>query len=366
VSGLTLPFVDTEQLKRRVGAFSEDRPGVYRMLDETGRVIYVGKAKRVRTRLMSYFRANSLENKQARILNATQDIAWDYAPSEFAAYVRELREIKRHKPPFNVRMNRSRNVGFIKVSSGAAPKIYVGTASGAGDEQVYGPFRSVGKLKEAVRVLNLQLGLRDCAMNMPITYSEQADLFDSGRRAACLRHPLGTCTGPCGGFVSEADYRSRVDTAVAFLEGRAIDPLDRVVAAMSGASNASKYEDATRWRDRFDALEWLFAAGNRVRGAIEGLSFIYTDPGTYGDDRAYLIKRATIRATAPAPRTPIEISAFRSLVSEHVGQEGSAGPLPATAIDEMVLLLGWFRKHPAALGRTVALEEWLEMNGGGD
>lgn len=359
VSGLALPFVDIERLKRRVSALAENRPGVYRMLDHTGRVIYVGKAKHLRARLLAYFRAKYPEEKAARILNAAQDIAWDYTPSEFSALLTELRQIKRHRPPYNVRMNRSRGLGFVKISGGAAPKIYVGSSPAPSDVQHYGPYRSLGRVREAVRVLNLQLGLRDCALTMPITYSEQSDLFTAGRRAACLRYELGTCAGPCGGFVTEPDYRTRVAVATAFLEGHAVAPIDDIVGAMNRTSRAKDYEQAAKWRDRFDALEWLFAEGNKTRAAIESLSFVYADPGTYGDDRAYVIRRATVRATAPVPHTPIEVEAFRALVSEHAGPEADAGPIPASAVDETVLLLSWFRRHPAALRRTVPLDEWL-------
>jgi excinuclease ABC subunit C len=357
VSGLALPLVDTDRLRRRVAALAENRPGVYRMRDAAGRVIYVGKAKRVRARLLAYFRASYPEDKAARILTAAQDIDWDYVPSEFAAYLGELRQIRRYRPPFNVRMNRPGRVVFIRVSNGPAPKIQVVSTAGGGARH-YGPFRSVARLREAVRVLNIELGLRDCALTMPITYAGQADLFGGGRRAACIRHELGTCLAPCGGFVTEAEYRARVDVAVAFLEGRALAPIDRVIDAMTRASEAAAYELAARWRDRFDALEWLFAAGNHNRAAIEALSFVYLDPGAFGDERAYVIRRATVRAEAPAPRTPIEHEAFRTVVAGHAAPEPSTGPLSPAVIDETVLLLSWFRRHPAALRRTVPLEEW--------
>jgi excinuclease ABC subunit C len=358
VSGLALPFAATDRLRRQVAALTENRPGVYRMLDAAGRVIYVGKAKRIRTRLLSYFRAQYPEDKAARILSATQEILWDYTPSEFSAYLTELRHIQRYRPAFNVTMNRPGRVAFVTVSAGSAPKLYVGTGRSAGDVRHYGPYRAGERLREAVRILNLELGLRDCALSMPIVYAEQGDLFGSGRRAACIRHELGTCAGPCGGFVTEQDYRARLEVALAFLEGRGLAPIDRVVDAMTRSSEQSAFEVAARWRDRYDALEWLFAAGNRIRAAIDALSFVYLDPGAFGDDRAYVIKRATVRASAPAPHTPIEREAFRVLVAEHAGPEPADGPLPVQAIDETVLLLAWFRRHPAAMRRTVPLEEW--------
>jgi excinuclease ABC subunit C len=358
-AGLALPLADTDRLRRRVMGLAENRPGTYRMMDATGRVIYVGKAKQLRTRLLSYFRASYPDDKAARIIGAAQDVTWEYAPSEFAACLAELRQIRRYRPPFNVRMNRNGSVAFVRVSDGPAPKIHVGATVGDGGVRHYGPFRGGERLREAVRILNIELGLRDCALTMPIVYPEQGDLFAAPRRAACIRHELGTCLGPCGGFVTEADYQGRVATALAFLEGRAIAPLDRIVEAMTRASEDAAYEQAARLRDRYEALEWLFAAGSRIRAGIDALSFVYLDPGSHGDDRAYVIRRATVRASAPAPHTPIERAAFRALVAENAAPEPMDGPLPPDAIDEMILLLGWFRRHTAALRRTVALKEWL-------
>ncbi len=359
---LTLPLGEVGTLKRRVAALAENRPAVYRMLDPTRRVIYVGKAKRLRARLLSYFRARYPEDKAARILQAAADIEWDYVPSEFAALLAELRQIRRHRPLFNVRMNRTRRAVFIKISGGPAPKIYVGRHPGPQDVRHYGPFLGAGRLHEAVRVLNDLLGLRDCAIKMPIAFRDQGDLFDSGGRAGCLRHDLGTCLGPCAGFVAEREYRKQVDTAVAFIEGRSLGPVDRVIAGMVEASDQEDFERATWWRDKFDALTWLLAACTRAHAALNTMSFVFVDPGVYGDDRAYVIRHAQVRASAPAPRTPIEVEAFRSLVEEHVGVTTAPGPLPTLAIDETLLVLNWFRRHPAALRRTTPLERWLEQH----
>jgi excinuclease ABC subunit C len=358
VSTLALPLTDLGRLRRKVHALAENRPAVYRMLDPTGRVVYVGKAKRLRNRLLSYFRAQYPEDKAARILNAAADIEWDSTPSEFAALLAELRQIQRYRPVFNVRMNRNRRVGFIKISTGAAPKIYVGSTPGPAGISHYGPFTSIGRLKLGVRALNDLLGLRDCAMSMPMVFREQGDLFGSDGRAACLRHDFGQCTAPCAGFVTERAYRERLDVAVAFLEARTVDPLNQVVAAMTAASDRKEFELAARWRDRFDHLEWLLAAAVRARATITALNFVYTDPGVFGDDRAYIIRNATVCASAPAPHSPIEREAFRALVDEHRVCDPPASSLPAHSIDEMLLLVTWFRRHPTALNRTVPLDSW--------
>ncbi len=358
---LVLPLRDHASLRRRVSALAENRPAVYRMLDPTGRVIYVGKAKQLRTRILSYFRARP-PHKAARILQAADDIQWAYVPSEFSALLRELREIKRHRPLYNSRMKRRRNVGFIKISGGPAPKIYVGSTPGSREVSHYGPFVHVGRLRESVKILNDVLGLRDCALDVSIAFAEQRDLFEPERRAACLRHELGTCLGPCAGFVTEQDYHGRLAIATTFLEGRGIDPLNQVIETMARASDAQHFEIATRWRERFDTLTWLLGSCATAHATLESLSFVYTDPGAYGDDRAYVVRRGTVRASAPAPRSPIELEAFRALVAEHADVAPEPGPIPSDAIDETLLVMSWFRKHPRALRRTVPLGDWLDQH----
>jgi excinuclease ABC subunit C len=354
-----MPSTDLGQLRGRVRALAENRPGVYRMLDSTGRVIYVGKAKRLRTRLLSYFRAEYPDDKAARILYAASDITWDYVPSEFAAYLGELRQIRRFRPHFNHRGNFTRRAVFIKVSGGPAPRVTAAGAIGKDDVRCYGPFQSLGRTLEAVRTLNDLLGLRDCAASMPVVFAGQGDLFDRPGKAGCMRYEFGFCSGPCGGFVTEWEYRQKVETAIAFLEGRTIQPIDRVVASMQEASAEARFELATRWRERFEQLEWLLAATSRARTAVDLLTFVYRDPGDFGDDRVYLVRQGRVLAVFPTPTTPIEREAFRAVVAAELERPSPApGPLPLDGLDEILLLMSWFRAHPDALRRTTPLEEW--------
>ena len=308
---LALPTAHLAALRRRVGRLAENRPAVYRMVDPSGRVIYVGKAKRLRARLLSYFRGRYPEDKAARIIHAASAVEWDYVPSEFAAYLTELRQIKRFHPVLNHHMNRIRRTVLVRVAGGPAPRLTCGGKPHEQDLRCYGPFVSAGRVREGLRTLNDLLGLRDCAASMPIVFAEQLDLFATALQAACMRHELGLCTGPCAGFVTELDYLRRVETAVAFFECRAIAPIDRVVDAMQEAAARADFELAARWRERFESLEWLLAAAARARAAIDILTFVYRDPGAFGDDRAYLIRRGVVRAAYPWPSTPIEEEAFR-------------------------------------------------------
>ena len=356
---LPLPGTDLAGLHRRVKAMAEQRPGIYRMLDQGGRVLYVGKARQLRTRLLTYFNAKFPEDKGARILRAANDINWEYTNSEFSAHLAELRDIRKWRPLYNHAMNGSRTAMFVAIAEGLAPKLGSTASPGKDTVRYYGPLPSKGRTVEAIRVPNDLLGLRDCADRMPIAFAEQGDFFDAPRQAACPRYDFGFCSGPCAGLVTERGYRERVDAAVAFLEGRAIAPVDRVVAGMMAAAELGEFELAARWRERFEALEWLLGATTRARAAMELLTFVYRDPGAHGDDRAYLIRRGSVRACYPWPATPIEREAFRGVVSAELAREDvTTGPLPAATIEERLLIMSWFRRHPEALRRTTGLTEW--------
>jgi hypothetical protein len=167
------------------------------------------------------------------------------------------------------------------------------------------------------------------------------------------------CSGPCAALVTAHDYQTRVAAAIAFLEGTAITPVDRVVAGMMAAAERGEFEAAARWRERFESLEWLLGATTRARAAVELLSFVYRDPGSHGDDRAYLIRRGVVRACYPWPATPIEADAFRGVVAaERAKVEAPVGPMDAATIEEMLLVMSWFRRHPDALRRTTRIEDW--------
>jgi excinuclease ABC subunit C len=352
------PAADLAGLRQRVKALAEERPGIYRMMGESGQVLYVGKAKRLRTRVLSYFRA-AYPEKAARILHAASQITWDYVPSEFAAHLAELREIRKHRPPYNVQMNRRRHAVFATLSGSPAPRFAISSATTRSDLKYFGPFHSPHRARDAIRVLNDLIGLRDCNERMPMMFAAQGDLFETVTRAACPRYDFGTCSGPCAGLVTQADYRSRVETAVAYLEGRTIHPMDRVIAQMMAAADGHDFERAARWRAKFESLEWLLAATTRTRAAIELLTFIYRDPGMFGDERAYLIRHGLVRAVYPFPTTPIEEEAFRAVVAQELETPvPPAGYLEAQTIDEMLLVMSWFRRHPDAMRRTSSLESW--------
>jgi excinuclease ABC subunit C len=348
---------DVALMRKHVRDNAADRPGVYRMIADDGEIVYVGKSKRVRSRLMSYFRCEK-GDKGARILREAMRIEWDYVPSEFAALLEELRLIKLFRPRFNVMMKRDgRNYCFIKVTRGSAPKLVVVRGPGHDDAAVfYGPFVGAMSVGEAVRELNDVLGLRDCANEQPMHFADQPELFSIfPRTPGCIRFEVKKCLGPCVGGCTVDQYGERFRLARAFLDGASDGPMEFLKRDMEAASERLEYERAATLRDKLKRLESLRAQFGRLRFAVETLSFVYNVPGHEGDDRVYLIRRGRVRAETPTPKTPTEAADLLGLIeSVYSPNEPNTGQIPTHEIDELLLLSSWFRRFPEELDRTSA------------
>lgn len=358
---LLRPPTSDEQLsvmRKHVRDNAADRPGVYRMISADGEIVYVGKSKRVRTRLLSYFRAAFPEEKGARILRDAERIEWDYVPSEFAALLEELRLIKRFRPRFNVAMKRdARNYCFLKLTRGPAPKFVVVRGPGQDDSSAYyGPFLGAMSVSDAVRELNDVLGLRDCANDQRMHFADQPELFEIfPRTPGCIRFEVKKCLGPCVGGCTAQQYDERLAMARAFLDGVDDGPMEHLRRDMEAASERLEFERAAVLRDKLKRLEALRAQFARLRFAVETLSFVYTVPGHEGDDRVYLIRRGCVRAETALPRTPADAVRLMGLIDEvYTPAQQTGGQIPTHEIDELLLLSSWFRRFPEELERTSA------------
>lgn len=342
-------------MRELVRATARNDPGVYRMIADNGEIVYVGKSKQIRSRLMSYFRASYPEDKGARILREATRVEWDYEPSEFAALLRELRLIKQYRPRFNVAMKRdARHYSFIKISRGAAPRLNVVRGAGPDDAAVYyGPFVGAQRVSDAVRELNDVLGLRDCRADMPIYFADQRELFQLGRTPGCIRHEIRKCLGPCVGGCTVAEYDRQLALARAFLDGSDAGPVDTLRQQMEAASDALEFERAALFRDKLSRLEALRDQFDRLRFAVETLSFVYNVSGCDGRDRTYVIRRGIVRAELDTPKTRRDRAAMRRLVDDIFSEKQTPGSSISThEIDELLLLSSWFRKFPDEMDRA--------------
>ena len=334
---------------------AENRPAVYRMIAADGEVVYVGKSKQLRARLLSYFRGSYPDDKGARILRDADSIEWEYMPSEFAALLGELRAIKRYRPRRNVALMRdARNLCFIKVTGGVAPRLTVVRGPGTDDMAVYyGPFLGAVRVAEAIRELADVLGLRDCTLDRKMQFSDQAELFQlPPRTPGCLRFELNKCLGPCIAAVSSRDYMGRVGMARAFLDGTDDGPIETLRLEMERSSERLEYERAAAFRDKLRRLETLRGEFGRLRFAVESLSFVYAVPGNDGRERLYAIRRGRVRAEVESPATEPERSSWNETLRQIFSDAIAGMQVPSHEIDELLLLSSWFRRFPRELDRT--------------
>ncbi|MFT3765714.1 MAG: GIY-YIG nuclease family protein [Minicystis sp.] len=341
-------------MRAEVRAGAADRPGVYRMIAEDGEVLYVGKSKRVRTRLLSYFRCKGGE-KGERILRRARRVAWEYAPSEFAALLRELALIQRFAPKYNVVHKReARHYAFVRITRGSAPKLQVVRGAPPAGKACYGPFVGAGYLADAVRRLSDALGLRDCSEQVPMSFDDQQVLIPLGPRTpGCHRHEIKRCLGPCVAGCSARAYAERVDLARAFLEGEDDAILTGLRRDMDVASARLEYERARALRDRLQRLEGLRAQFDTLRFAAQELTFVYPVAGFGGEDRVYLIRRGSVRAELPAPRSEAEEAHLQALTTEIFARpERPHAPILPRELDQLLIVAAWFRRHPEELSRT--------------
>lgn len=334
------------------------------MIAENGEIVYVGKSKQLRSRLLSYFRAEYPKDKAARIIREATRVEWDYEPSEFAALLRELRLIKQFRPRLNVALKRDiRHYAFIKIGQEAAPRLSVVRAPGGNDARVYyGPFVGAGRLEEALRELNDVLGLRDCKSKQKMHFSDQPELFKlTPRTPGCIRYEVKKCLGPCVAACSVNEYMARISLAKSFLDGDSNGPLEILKEEMEVASIGMQYERAAIFRDKIKRLENLKEQFSRMRFAVESLSFVYNVPGHAGNDRTYIIRRGIVRQELDAPRSESDAKKLRETVRDIFGRtEVTNTAIPTHEIDELMLLASWFRKFPDEMERAERYSKELD------
>src|SRR5580698_5886936 len=220
------------------------RPGVYRMLDARGDVLYVGKAKNVKKRVSSYARPTGLDTRIERMVAATRKLEFVVTRTETEALLLEANLIKRLRPRFNVTLRDDKSFPYILITSDHwAPQILKHRGARSRPGQYYGPFASVWAVNRTVNALQRAFLLRSCS-----------DPFFESRTRPCLLYQIKRCSAPCTKEIEFRDYAALVREANAFLSGRSKSVKEELAAAMEQASTALDFEHAAIYRDRLAAL----------------------------------------------------------------------------------------------------------------
>ncbi|SMF31797.1 Excinuclease ABC subunit C [Alteromonadaceae bacterium Bs31] len=225
------------------------KPGVYQMYDKAGNILYVGKAKNLKNRVSSYFRASGLNNKTVALVSRIANIEITVAPSEAEALVLEHNLIKSQKPPFNILLRDDKSYPYIFLSQGEPhPRLTLHRGSKKRKGRYFGPYPSAGAARESLNFLQKVFGVRQCE-----------DSVYKNRTRPCLLYQINRCSGPCVEKIKDEDYASDVEQTALFLEGKNENLHTMLVKSMEHASQSLAFEQAALFRDRISALRHVQA-----------------------------------------------------------------------------------------------------------
>ena len=234
------------------------RPGVYRMLDARGDVLYVGKARVLKNRVANYLQVDRLPNRLRRMISQTRGMVIVTTNSEAEALLLEAQLIKRFRPPYNVLLRDDKSFPFILLRADHTfPRITKHRGARKAKGNYYGPFASAGSVNTTINALQKLFLLRSCT-----------DSFFSRRDRPCLLYQIKRCSAPCVGRIDEADYAELVGEAKDFLGGKSSAVQARIAVQMEEAAAALDFERAAMLRDRLRAA--TFIQGSQAINA-EGL-----------------------------------------------------------------------------------------------
>ncbi len=224
-------------------------PGVYLWQGKDGNTLYVGKAKRLRSRVRSYFANDDMASTKTRhLVSLIEDIDTIVVPSEAHALILEANLIKEYKPRFNIALRDDKSYPYIKVTvQEPFPRIFVTRRLQDDGAKYFGPYTDVGAMRRALNVVKRIFTVRSCNYNMPDEMPERA----------CLDYYIHRCKAPCILAQSMADYRSMIDEVVLFLSGRTDEVIRRVSDRMDLASQELDFERAAEFRDVIHHLEGM-------------------------------------------------------------------------------------------------------------
>ena len=219
-------------------------PGVYIMLDEHGEVIYVGKAKKLKNRVTSYFHGEHLP-KVAAMVEKVRDFNVIVAGSEFEALVLENSLIKRHKPKYNILLKDDKGYPFVRVDvKSEYPRMSLINRSAKDGARYFGPFGGRGQTYGIIETISRALLLPTCAKKFP---------RDIGKERPCLNYQMGNCAGWCRGVPDAEEYRRRMAQAMLILEGKSAELTRELTEKMEQAAEELRFEQAAELRDRLRA-----------------------------------------------------------------------------------------------------------------
>jgi excinuclease ABC subunit C len=270
------------------------RPGVYRMLDGKGKVIYVGKARDLKKRVSTYFQKSVNEAKTAAMIAQVAGVEVTVTNTEAEALLLEHTLIKQHRPRYNVVLRDDKSYPFIYASTDRKfPRLSFHRGARKGKGKYFGPYPSAGAVRQTLAELQKLFMIRNCS-----------DAFFRNRSRPCLQYQIRRCTAPCVGLISEGEYKRDFESAIQFLEGKNQAVVETFKARMEDAASNLEFEQAARFRDQIKRLNKVEARqlvtrrdganldvlGFASNGAMHCVTILYIRAGAVIGSRDYFPK----------------------------------------------------------------------------
>ena len=325
-----------------------ESPGVYRMLDAEGKLLYIGKAKNLHRRVNSYFTNSSgHSDKVLDLVRHARDVTYERTGSELEASLREAELIRELKPPYNRLSKHLPRVAFLKLTvRNAYPRLSV-TAKPSSDRAMYvGPFRNRDYAERAQRLLARLFGLRTC----------QGNLTPASDISPCVSGQIGACTSPCADRVSREAYGEQVQRFTAFLNGEATNFRDDLLEKRDRCAEDLQYESAARLQQDIELLDHILHLHQRFHWIVtRANAFLLLPSRQAGAAQAYLVLNGRLIENKTVS-TSSDLEHFTALAEEHFERDRDV-PLRPHEIDASVILAAWLRDPDRSQSAVFSIQE---------
>ena len=337
------------------------RPGVYRMLDAGNEVLYVGKARSLKSRVSSYFQASNVQPKVQALVARTHHMEVTITNSDTEALLLEFNLIKRHRPRFNVVLRDDKSFPYVHLDTGHEfPRLSFYRGSRKEPGRFFGPYPSAGAVRETLQQLQKLFRLRNCE-----------DTYFANRSRPCLQYQIQRCTAPCVGLISTEAYARDAAGAIKVLEGRNDEVQQELGRRMETAAERLEFEDAARLRDQLANLkviqsQQIVSSGNDHDADVIAVA---AGNGEYCVALMFVRGGRSLGSTTFFPRAPF--AELPEVLAQFVGQyylerESPAEILVERDFDDMEVLEATLAERSAHRVRITSSvrgirARWLEM-----
>lgn len=235
-------------------------PGVYKMKNANGEIIYIGKAKNLKSRVRSYFQKSAeLGKKKEQMVQLIEDIEYMEVASDLEAFMLETNFIKQHRPKYNVLMKDDKNFVYIRVNTAEDfPRISITRRKEKDHARYFGPKTASHKAKQMLDILRKVLPFRHCNLDIAWKGEGNVEVTNKVIKYPCLYYHIRRCTAPCIGLVNKEEYGSVIEKVLRFLEGKPDELMQQLKNEMTNFAAAKKFEKAAATRDKLKTIEEMF------------------------------------------------------------------------------------------------------------